>query len=127
MDVFAFGMTMYELLTMKPPYNEFPRKNPAILHKYVRDGRRPSLTDKVISMIIQCNIALTGLLIGYSVIVALTGLPIAHSVIVALTGLPIGYSVIVALTGLPIGYSVIVALTGLPIGYSVIVALTVSL
>ena len=38
-----------------------------------------------------------------------------------LTGLPIGYSVIVALTGLPIGYSVIVALTGLPIGYSVIV------
>ena len=41
----------------------------------------------------------------------------------ALTGLPIGYSVIVALTGLPIGYSVIVALTGLPIGYSVIVAL----
>ena len=42
----------------------------------------------------------------------------------ALTGLPIGYSVIVALTGLPIGYSVIVALTGLPIGYSVIVVLT---
>ena len=38
---------------------------------------------------------------------------------VVLTGLPIGYSVIVALTGLPIGYSVIVALTGLPIGYSV--------
>ena len=34
---------------------------------------------------------------------------------IALTGLPIGYSVIVALTGLPIGYSVIVALTGLPI------------
>ena len=32
----------------------------------------------------------------------------------ALTGLPIGYSVIVALTGLPIGYSVIAALTGLP-------------
>ena len=29
---------------------------------------------------------------------------------VSLTGLPIGYSVIVALTGLPIGYSVIVAL-----------------
>ena len=69
----------------------------------------------------------TGLPIGYSVIVALTGLPIAYSVIVALTGLPIEYSVIVALTGLPIGYSVIVALTGLPIGYSVIVALTVSL
>ena len=41
-----------------------------------------------------------------------------------LTGLPIGYSIIVVLTGLPIGYSVIVALTGLPIGYSVIVALT---
>ena len=36
--------------------------------------------------------------------------------ILSLTGLPIGYSVIVALTGLPIGYSVIVALTGLPIG-----------
>ena len=69
-------------------------------------------------------VALTGLPIGYSVIVALTGLPIGYSVIVALTGLPIGYSVIVALTGLPIGYSVIVALTGLPIGYSVIVALT---
>ena len=71
----------------------------------------------------QCSIAyvaLTGLPIGYSVIVALTGLPIGYSVIVALTGLPIGYSVIVALTGLPIGYSVIVALTGLPIGYSVI-------
>ena len=30
---------------------------------------------------------------------------------VMVTGLPIGYSVIVALTGLPIGYSVIVALT----------------
>ena len=59
--------------------------------------------------------ALTGLPIGYSVIVALTGLPIGYSVIVALTGLPIGYSVIVALTGLPIGYSVIVALTGPPI------------
>jgi len=28
--------------------------------------------------------------------------------VVALTGLPIGYSVIVALTGLPIGYSAIV-------------------
>ena len=68
--------------------------------------------------------ALTGLPIGYSVIVALTDLPIGHSVIVALTGLPIGHSVIVALTDLPIGYSVIVALTGLPIGYSVIVALT---
>ena len=27
----------------------------------------------------------------------------------SLTGLPIGYSIIVALTGLPIGYSVIVA------------------
>ena len=51
-------------------------------------------------------------------IAALTGLPIGYSVIVALTGLPIGYSVIVALTGLPIGYSVIVALTGLPIGYT---------
>ena len=59
--------------------------------------------------------------IGYSVIVALTGLPIGYSVLV---GLPIGYSVIVALTGLPIGHSVIVALTGLPIGYGVIVALT---
>jgi len=35
-----------------------------------------------------------------------------------LTGLPIGYSVLVAL---PIGYSVLVALTGPPIGYSVIV------
>ena len=46
--------------------------------------------------------------------VALTGLPIGYSVIVALTSLPIGYSVIVALTGLPIGYSVIVALTGFP-------------
>ena len=66
-------------------------------------------------------VALTGLPIGYSVIVALTGLPIGYSVMVALTGLPIRYSVIVALTGLPIGYSVIVALTGLPIGYSVIV------
>ena len=32
-----------------------------------------------------------------------------------MTGLPIGYSVIIALTGLPIGYSVIVALTGLPV------------
>ena len=43
---------------------------------------------------IQCNIvALTGLPIGYGVMVALTGLPI-----VALTGLPIGYSVIVALS-----------------------------
>ena len=52
------------------------------------------------------------------ILLALTGLPIGYSVIVALT---IGYSVIVALTGLPIGYSVIVALTGLPIGYSVIV------
>ena len=54
----------------------------------------------------------------YSVIMAmsLTGLPIGYSVIVALTGLPIGYSVIVALTGLPIGYSVIVALTGLSEG-----------
>ena len=71
-------------------------------------------------------VALTGLPIGYSVIVALTGLPIGYSVIVALTGLPIGYSVIVALTGLPIGYSVIVTLTGLPIGYSAIVALTYS-
>ena len=38
-----------------------------------------------------------------------------------MTGLPIGYRVIVALTGLPIGYSVIVALTSLPIGYSVLV------
>ena len=46
--------------------------------------------------------------------VALTGLPIGYSVIVALTGLPIGYNVIVALTGLPVGYSVMVALTGLP-------------
>ena len=69
-------------------------------------------------------VALTGLPIGYSVIVALTGLPIGYSVIVALTGLPMGYSVIVTLTGLPMGYSVIVTLTGLPMGYSVIVALT---
>ena len=69
-------------------------------------------------------VALTGLPIGYSVIVALTDPPIGYSVIVALTGLPIGYSVIVALTGLPIGYSVTVALTGPHIGYSVIVALT---
>ena len=60
--------------------------------------------------------SITGLPIGYSVIVALTGLPVGHSVIVALTGLPIGHSVIVALTGLRIGYSVIVALTGLSIG-----------
>ena len=66
---------------------------------------------------------LTGLPIGYSVIVALTGLPIGYSVVVALTGLPIGYSVIVAIIGLPIGYSVIVALTGLAIGYSVTVAI----
>ena len=51
MDVFAFGMTIYELITMKPPYNELPRKNPAILHKHVRDGRRPSLTDQVINAI----------------------------------------------------------------------------
>ena len=52
-------------------------------------------------------------LMEYSVIVALTDLLTGYSVIVdssALTGLPIGYSVIVALTGLPIGYSVIVAL-----------------
>jgi len=48
----------------------------------------------------------------------ITGLPIGYSVIVALTGLPIGYSVIVALTSLPIGYSVIVALTGPSIVYS---------
>ena len=53
--MFAFGMTMYELLTMKSPYNELPHRNPAILHKYVRDGRRPSLTDKVIiNKSIQC-------------------------------------------------------------------------
>ena len=45
----------------------------------------------------------------------------------ALTGLPIGYSVIVALTGLPIGYSVIVTLTGLPIGYSIVIGLTCAL
>ena len=57
---------------------------------------------------IQCN--------GSSI----TGLPIGYSVIVALTGLPIGYNVTVALTaaGLPIGYSIIAALTRLPIGYS---------
>ena len=48
-DVFAFGMTIYELLTMRPPYDELPRKEPHILHKYVRDGRRPLLTDKVIN------------------------------------------------------------------------------
>ena len=58
-DVFAFGMTIYELITMKPPYNEFPRKNPANLHKYVRDGRRPSLTDKVINKIYLKYIAST--------------------------------------------------------------------
>ena len=46
--MFAFGMTIYELLTMRPPYDELPRKDPAILHKAVRDGRRPRLTDKVI-------------------------------------------------------------------------------
>ena len=63
-DVFAFGMTIYELITMKPPYNEFPRKNPANLHKYVRDGRRPSLTDKVINAI-RCSFSNS----HYSVIV----------------------------------------------------------
>ena len=49
-DVFAFGMTIYELLTMKPPFDELPRKDPAILCKLVRDGKRPSLTNKVINV-----------------------------------------------------------------------------
>ena len=49
-DVFAFGMTIYELLTMRPPFDELPRKDPAILHKHVRDGKRPSLADKVINV-----------------------------------------------------------------------------
>jgi len=49
--VFAFGMTIFELLTMRPPYDELPR-NPAVLHKAVRDGRRPRLTDKVIVLYI---------------------------------------------------------------------------
>ena len=47
-DVFAFGMTIHELLTMRPPFDEGHRKDPSILHKYVRDGRRPLRTDKVI-------------------------------------------------------------------------------
>ena len=46
--MFAFGMTMYELFTMRPPYDELPYKDPTILHKAVYDGRRPRLTDKVI-------------------------------------------------------------------------------
>ena len=47
-DVFAFGMTIYELLTMRPPFDELPLKEPAILHRHVRDGKRPLLADKVI-------------------------------------------------------------------------------
>ena len=49
--MFAFGMTMYELFTMRPPYDELPYKDPIILHKAVYDGRRPRLTDKVILII----------------------------------------------------------------------------
>ena len=39
---------MYELFTMRPPYDELPYKDPTILHKAVYDGRRPRLTDRVI-------------------------------------------------------------------------------
>ena len=50
-DVFAFGVTIYELLTMRPPFDELHRKDPATLHKHVRDGKRPLLSDKVIIVI----------------------------------------------------------------------------
>ena len=105
-DVFAFGMTIYELLAMRPPFDELYRKNPAILHKYIRDGRRPLLSNEVIFSLIQ-KMTLRSVSIGYNITVHLTSLPVEYSVTVALTGLPIGYSVTVAITGLPIGYSVI--------------------
>ena len=47
MDVFAFGMTVFELLTMRPPFDDAPQRNTNILHKLVREGKRPLLSEKV--------------------------------------------------------------------------------
>ena len=46
-DVFAFGMTIFELLTTRPPYDEIPQKDANTLHKLVREGKRPLLAEKV--------------------------------------------------------------------------------
>ena len=46
-DVFAFGMTIFELLTTRPPYDDVPQKDGNILHRLVREGKRPLLTEKV--------------------------------------------------------------------------------
>ena len=52
MDVFAFGMTIFELLSMRPPFDDAPQKDVNTLHKLVREGKRPLLTDKVIVIIL---------------------------------------------------------------------------
>ena len=52
MDVFAFGMTIFELLSMRPPFDDAPQKDVNTLHKLVREGKRPLLTDKVIAVIL---------------------------------------------------------------------------
>ena len=46
-DVFAFGMTIFELLTTRPPYDEVPQRDANTLHQLVREGRRPLLTEQV--------------------------------------------------------------------------------
>ena len=52
MDVFAFGMTVFELLSMRPPFDEVSQKDANTLHRLVREGKRPLLTHKVIVTVI---------------------------------------------------------------------------
>ena len=45
-------MTIFELLTTRPPFDEFLHKDANTLHKLVREGKRPLLSDKVMSTIV---------------------------------------------------------------------------
>ena len=40
-------MTIFELLTTRPPYDDIPQRDANTLHRLVREGRRPLLTEKV--------------------------------------------------------------------------------
>ena len=51
-DAFAFGITIFELLSMRPPFDEVPQKDANTLHRLVREGKRPLLTQKVIVTVI---------------------------------------------------------------------------
>ena len=47
-DVFSFGMTIYELLGLQKPFDNLCKINPSIdINKYVTKQKRPSLSVKV--------------------------------------------------------------------------------